>query len=129
MPEEKGKRPSGSERRQRQPHIDFRVSAEEKTEIEKAAERAGLDVGGYARAQCLAAPKTRAARRPTVETKGLARAVAELGKVGSNLNQIARVANSEKRIIEAEIRAVLSEVRQAVAAILAAMGRKPKEKD
>jgi|WetSurMetagenome_2_1015567.scaffolds.fasta_scaffold876866_1 hypothetical protein len=126
---EKTKKPSGSEKRQKALFILARVNEAEKLEVTAKAEKAGMTEGEYVRRQCLTAPTTRAARRPTVETAALAKATGELGKVGSNLNQIARLANSEKRMIEGEIRAVLAEVRQAVAAILAAMGRKPKEKD
>lgn len=129
MPEQKKTKASGSETRQRQPHIDFRVTAAEKVEIEQAAKRAGLDVGSYVRAQCLAAPKVRAARRPQADIAALAKAVAELRRVGSNLNQIARVSNSEKRIMERELKAVLAYVVKAIDDIRAALGRKQIEQE
>lgn len=122
MPEKKAR--SGSEKRRRQPHIDFRVTAKEKAEIEKAAERAGLDVGSFARVQCLAAPKVRAARRPVVEMKALARLLGEMGKIGSNLNQLARMANTEKCVETDGLESTLAKVRIVAGEIMQAMGRK-----
>jgi len=124
QPTKRAKPTSGSEARQKALFIRARVSPEEKAAVLATAEKAGLTEGAFVRVQCLAEPKTRAAKRPTVETKTLARLLGELGKVGSNVNQIARVANSDKRIVAAEAEATLAEVRRLVAAILQAMGRK-----
>ena len=51
---------SGSNTRQRAEPITFRANAAERALIEEAADRAGLTVSSYVRAQSLARPVTRA---------------------------------------------------------------------
>jgi len=63
-------------------------------QLEAAAERAGMTIGGYMRHQCLGNAGPRAARRPPSSAPELAQLLAQLGKCGSNLNQIARALNS-----------------------------------
>lgn len=124
MPKTTKEATSGSEERQRGLFIRARVSAEEKAEVLAKAEAAGMTEGTFVRVQCLANPKTRAARRPPVEVRTLARLLGELGKVGSNLNQIAKAANSDKAVNREALETALAEVRGMVPAILEAMGRK-----
>lgn len=118
------KKKSGSDKRKRQPHIDFRVTEEEREKITRAAARAGLDVGAYVRAQALGEPVVRAARHPVISSGPLVRLVAALGKVGSNLNQLAHVANREGRIIEGEVKATLTELRGVLDVALRVLGRR-----
>ena len=122
QPPKKGK--SGSEKRQRQPHIDFRVTEIEKQEIADKAKAAGLDVGAYCRAQCLGASKIRAQRRPAVEAELLARLLGELGKIGSNLNQIAHKLNMDAPVNPKDIKLALTELRTLNLAITKAAGKK-----
>ena len=91
-------RPSrrGTERRKKTVSVTSRYDAEEFAELEAAASRAGLTRASYQRVQSLSKPKTRSTRRPPVERELLARALAQLGKIGSNLNQIARATNMGK---------------------------------
>ena len=58
-------------------------------ELEEAASRAGLTRASYQRVQSLATPKTRSTRRAPIERETLAKVLGQLGKIGSNLNQIA----------------------------------------
>ena len=118
------KKKSGSEKRQRQPHIDFRVTAEEKKEIEAKAEKAGVTTGDFCRAQCLGVSKVRSARRPTVEAATLSRLLAELGKIGSNLNQIAHKLNQGGWTSAAEVNRALRELQDVAKIIIEATGRK-----
>ena len=69
----KRKRKSGSENRKRQPRVTFRMTPEERDELEKAATGAGLTVASYVRDVVLSAPKTKQRRRPSVEVEALAR--------------------------------------------------------
>jgi mobilization protein NikA len=85
---------SGSETRQRQNHEKFRVTDAERAEIRARADRAGVTVASYIRATVLGTPPPRQSRRPPVNVVELARVLAALGKLGSNVNQMARVANS-----------------------------------
>ncbi len=113
---------SGSEKRQR-PHVGrMRCTPAEYAQLEAAAERAGLTIGAFMRAQCLGTAGPRAARRPPVERAALAQLLAQLGKCGSNLNQIARVLNSGGEE-PAELPAAIADFRTVCADIMRALGR------
>jgi hypothetical protein len=120
------KRPSGSETRRKSRVVGFRASPGEEAQLALNAERAGLTVSSYVRSRALAEPTTRAVRRPTVERAALSHILAQLGKCGSNLNQIARVLNSggdEPGGIDAAI----SEFRAACGFVMQAMGKRMRE--
>lgn len=124
--EEVGKKskPSGSEKRQKNLFIRGRVNEEEKKEVVEKASKAGMTEGEFVRSRCLDKVKTRAARRPTVELENLSRLLGELGKVGSNLNQIAKTLNAGGWASGNEVNKALRELQGVSAAILDAMGRK-----
>ncbi len=88
------KKRSGSETRQRTSSVLIRFTPEEREEVEKAASQAGLTMSSYGRLQMLKEKPPRSVRRPPVEVEAIARLLAALGKIGSNLNQIARAINS-----------------------------------
>lgn len=88
------KKKSGSENRQAHVFIGFRATADDLAEIDAGAERTGLTRSAYVRARSVAAPKTKATRRPSTTTVTLARILGQLGKTGSNLNQIAHHLNA-----------------------------------
>jgi hypothetical protein len=116
-------RKSGSETRQRSGIIGFRATAAERAVIEAAAERAELSLGSYIRSQVLAAPQTRAARRPVVERALLAQALAQLGRLNGNLYQIARHLNFGGTE-SAGLPEAMAEAKTVGATILEALGRK-----
>lgn len=89
---------SGSETRKRLVAIRVRLTPEEKAEVEEASRRFGLTPASYAREQMLNRKALRSVRRPSIERELLAKTLAQLGKVGSNMNQIARAANIGKEI-------------------------------
>ncbi len=115
----------GTEKRVRSKHLTVRLAADERAAIEAAADRAGLTAGSYARQAMLGAPAPRQVRRPPVERKELARLLGELGKIGGNLNQLARAANSGILVYGNEIDAALGELRAMRGAVLRALGREP----
>lgn len=78
--------------------ISVRCTAKERATIDEAAQRAGLSVGAYLRTLALGSPGPRAVRRPPIERRELARLLGHLGKIGSNLNQLARAYNSLGRL-------------------------------
>ncbi len=86
---------SGSDKRQRTRLIAVRFLPKEAEAVSTAAELAGLSVGAYLRTVALGRPGPRAVRRPPVEKKELARILGQLGKIGTNVNQIARRLNSD----------------------------------
>ena len=96
-------RRSGSERRQKGRIVPFRVSQAEYAELDALAEREGLTIGSYVRSRVLTVPTTRAVRRPVVEVQTLTRLLAELHKIGSNINQTAKRVNMGDTPLAAEI--------------------------
>lgn len=115
---------SGSNKRQRAVAISVRLLPAERIEVEERAREAGLSVGSYLRASALGSAGPRARRSPPVNAEALARAVAQLNKAGSNLNQIARVLNAGQSAGFKETLAALAETRAAVSRILDIVGRR-----
>ena len=116
---------SGSEQRQRQEALRIRLTPAEHATIEAAADRAGLSLAGYARSVLLAAEPPRQSRRPPANKAELAVILGQLGKIGSNVNQIARVLNSGGDLDPPELATALAEIDAMHAAIMAALGRVP----
>jgi hypothetical protein len=113
----------GSEKRVRGKHLTIRLSPEERAAIDQAADRSGLTPGSYARQVLLGAPVPRQVRRPPVERRELARLLGEIGHVGSNLNQIARLANMRDEVDATELAETLVGLGVVRDAILKALGR------
>ena len=104
--------------------ISVRCTAEERAKIDEAARTAGLSIGAYVRTLALGKAGPRAVRRPPIERKELARLLGHLGKVGSNINQLAHAFNQRGRVPGStqlnDIRAYVKEMRDA---LIAALGR------
>jgi hypothetical protein len=104
--------------------ICFRCTAQDHAVIKAAAARTGYMVGPYLRALALGSPGPRAARRPPVEREALARILGHLGKVGSNINQLAHGFNRDHRIPGlTELVAIRHEVAAMRGALMKALGR------
>jgi hypothetical protein len=103
--------------------VSVRLLPDERVAVEANAHMVGLSVAGYLRAAALGSPGPRTQRVPSFDARALAVATAALNRVGSNLNQIARVLNAGAATITTyECRAVLGDVRTAVAGILDIVG-------
>ena len=101
-----------------------RWSAAEYETLATAAEQAGLPVGAYIRSLVLGAPGPRSRRRPFADQEALARLLGELGRIGSNVNQLARVANSGGSLpAEPRLAAILDELAALRDATMKALGR------
>jgi len=114
----------GSETRKKAYLVTSRYDADEFAELEEAASKAGLTRASYQRVQSLSKPKTRSTRRAPIEKELLAKVLGQLGKVGSNLNQIARAAHLDREV-EAEVVAALVAVRGFAPLLLSALGFEP----
>ena len=101
-----------------------RCTEAERVAIKAAADQAGFSVGAFMRASALGDAGPRAVRRPPIERKELARLLGHLGKVGSNLNQLAHAFNRDGRVPG---RAELNDIRQYVVqmrdVLMKALGR------
>lgn len=89
--------------------VAFRVTEAERFQIEAAAAAAGVSVSDYARALVATARPPRASR-----DKIAASVLAELNRVGVNLNQIARHLNRNPAGVPAALSDAIAEVRAAV---------------
>lgn len=104
--------------------VAVRCTAEEHKSIDAAATDAGLSVGAFLRATALGRAGPRSVRRPPIERRELARLLGHLGKVGSNVNQLAHGYNQAGRLPGySELQAIRREVGEIRAALLKALGR------
>jgi hypothetical protein len=98
--------------------IAVRVTKADRARIGEKAQESGLKIGGYLRALALGSAGARAVKRPRVEREQLARLLGEIGKLGSNVNQLAKWANTERSpasVAElAQMRAEIATMREAV---------------
>ena len=116
--------PPGEKKKRRQPApFPVRLHPDERAEIAAAAERAGLTLGTYIRSCVLAAPTTRACRRPSVELEAAAKLLGALNRIGGNLNQLARHANFGNVVLAHELGEIKADMRATVAFLMAATGR------
>lgn len=124
---------SGSERRRRHLRLSIRFSEQELTELAATARRAGFLLSSYARLILVGTKPLRSARRPTVETDLLARTLGQIGKIGSNLNQIAHVLNRGNETdpspasLAIEIAEFLNDLREVRLLLMTALGRKVRD--
>ena len=105
--------------------VRVRLSAEELARLEEAAANGGLTLSGHVRRVMLSAPAGYRARRPPVEVVELARLLAQIGKIGSNLNQLAHLGNTGAAVDGVALAAELGELAVVRDALLAALGRQP----
>ena len=113
----------GSPQRQRQKGVRARVTPDEYAAIERRARAAGLSTAAYLRACALGDQGPRSQRRPPVEMEHFGKAVAELNKIGSNVNQIAHAANMGKDPDRILLARMAEELSIAVSELLRAAGR------
>ena len=116
------KRRSGSETRQKQRRITFRVTADEYANLEGAAGESGLTLASHVREALLGVPRTRTRRRPLVDVAALARLLGELNRIGGNINQILKRVNFGETPLAVEFHEALGGHQQVIAGIRAAMG-------
>lgn len=116
---------TGSDKRQRTRLITFRVTDEEYALYQERASRSGLAVGAFARATGLNEAGPRARRRPPVDHVAIRQLLGELGRVGNNLNQIARALNVGEDIDLALLREALTSYLPLRDAIFVALGKEP----
>lgn len=102
----------------------IRCSEQEQAAIKAAADRAGLAVGAYMRAAALGDAGPRAVRRPPIERKELGRLLGHIGKIGSNVNQLAHGFNRTGFLPGfPELLAARQDLRQMRDALMKALGR------
>jgi mobilization protein NikA len=104
--------------------ISVRCLPDEHAKIEAAAKRAGLAIGPYLRSLAIGSPGPRAKHQPPVERRALAQVLGFLGRLGSNINQLARVANMKGDLpTRRELAGIAADVRTMRDALMEALGR------
>ena len=102
----------------RSAHFGLQLTPSERAELERRAHTRGMLLAEFVRACCFVteAPEAHTSRRRTRDATALA-LVGELGRVGNNLNQLAKHANQTGQIAE-EVA-----LNEAIADLKAALGR------
>jgi hypothetical protein len=104
--------------------ISIRTTAKDHAAILEAATKAGLSIGAYLRSLALGGAGPRAVRRPPIERKDLARLLGHIGKVGSNVNQLAHGFNRDGILPGfPELLAIRREIGEMREALMKALGR------
>ena len=122
---------SGSQKRRTTARIAINCTPAQKSEIMKKIDATGLSPSAMCLAVLLDVPLP-ARRRPSVDTQLLAKVLAELGKIGSNINQIAYHLNAGRPgdVTEGSIQAALTELLEWRTALMQSLGyernRKPR---
>lgn len=115
---------SGSDKRRRTIVLTARFNEEEARAVRQIAERTGLSVGALLRHALLNVPPPHARHRPSVNHKAVAKLLGELGKIGSNINQLAHYAHLG-RFQSNNIEIALRDLMELRLACLQALGREP----
>lgn len=104
--------------------VAVRCTTNEYASIDEAATNAGLSIGAFLRSTALGRAGPRSVRRPPIERRELARLLGHLGKVGSNVNQLAHACNRDGRAPAlSELRGIQRELAEMRAALMKALGR------
>lgn len=114
-----------SEKRQRTETLYARVTPEEKAAVIDRADKAGMAVAAFMRAAALGNAGPRAQRRPPVDHVALRQLLGELGRVGNNINQIARTVNAGEAPDVPELREALQAYLQLRDSIFDALRMEP----
>lgn len=116
---------SGSEKRQRDKVLRIRCLQEEFKAIVAKADKAGFSTGAFARACLLDDPGPRAQRRPPADHKALRQILGHVGRIGNNINQIARALNAQETASLEDLPEALTAYLDIRKAIFEALGKNP----
>ncbi len=99
----------------------IRLNADERMMLDSAAEAAGLGPSSYARRAVMQSVGRSAAvrRRPDGLAQAVARLLGEAGRIGSNVNQLARAANRGIAVPAEAVEECRRELVRLTAAVLA----------
>lgn len=114
---------SKSEKRIRDQVVPVRFSEEERAMLIDAAEAEGLSVGAFIRKKTIGDPGERFQKRPPADRAELVRILAQLGKIGSNVNQLARRTNAGEKLAGPTLEKALEAIRETLAAVRKAVVR------
>jgi len=88
-------KPKKSETRRRTKCLPVRLTPAEHSFLKEVAGASGLKMGAYIRQKVLGDAGKRAQRAPSPDKESLATILGQLGKLGGNVNQLAKRANTD----------------------------------
>jgi hypothetical protein len=104
--------------------IAIRCTVKQHAAINERAAKAGLKVGPYLRCLALGHPGPRSVHRPRPGDAELAGLLGHIGKLGSNVNQIAKIANTYRTVPSKSALAVMrKDIGRMRRAVLKTLGR------
>ena len=118
---------SGTNKRQRDRTVTVRLTEDEHASLASLSSRSGLAAGAFMRAAAFGDSGPRAQRRPPVDHQALRQILGHCGRIGNNLNQIAKHMNAGGQPEMEELREALTAYRDIRTAILAALTMKTTE--
>lgn len=101
------------------------MTLEERAQLEALSSRSGLAAGAFMRAAAFGGAGPRAQRRPSADHAVLRQLLGELGRVGNNINQIARALNSGQPADLPQLKEALTAYLGVRNAIYRALGKDP----
>ena len=121
------RRKSGTETRQLKGRLNVRCTEAQRQTIAQAADAAGLSLSAYVLAVALNKSLDRNAAVSKIDRGMLAQLLGKLGKIGSNINQIAHQLNAGRNAGAAEINAIKPVMLALRNDIMKALGKRPGE--
>ena len=115
----------GTDKRQRTKQCLVRLTADEYTRVAAKADKAGVAAAAFLRAAALGDAGPRAQRRAPADKSALLRILGHLGRVGNNVNQIARRLNSGETVQLPRLEEALGAYLEIRNAIFEALGLDP----
>ncbi len=116
-----------SEARQRTDRLFVRLTPEEKAIFLGRADKAGLTAAAFLRAAAIGNAGPRAQKKVPADAQALREMIGHLGKIGSNLNQIARYLHTggNAEVVLSDIRDVLADHARIRDRLYEALGKTP----
>lgn len=116
-----------SEKRQRTDTIYARVTPAEKAAFLSRADKAGMTAAAFTRAALIGEAGPRAQRRMPADATALRQVLGQLGKTGSNLNQIARYLHTggDTHTVLPDIQEALADLAHLRSVIYDVLGKEP----
>ena len=109
----------------RRPPFSIRLSDEQRADLDSRADRARLSTGGYAISAIFNTPPPRQSYRPSVVEEELARLMGAIGKIGSNINQLAHQAHLGSWPDSRALQQACADIRMMRDTLIRAFGRTP----
>jgi hypothetical protein len=114
----------GTDKRQRDKTVTVRLTKDEHEALESLSSRSGLAVGAFIRAAAFGDSGPRAQRRPPADHRALRQILGLCGRIGNNLNQIAKHLNADGQVSLHELKEALTAYLDIRTAILTALTMK-----